>query len=186
MLPDRLAGPRVVLRRWLVEDEPSLTAAITRNIEHLRPWMPWIASEPLPSNERVALIKAWERLWRDGGDVVLGVFLDGYAIGGCGLHRRRGPHGLELGYWIDAAHTNRGIATEVARVLTTAALSHPGVSFVEIHHDKANIASRRVPEHLGFTFIGETPDEVTSPGEVGIDCAWRMDANDWSGPLRSV
>jgi RimJ/RimL family protein N-acetyltransferase len=93
---------------------------------------------------------------------------------------------LELGYWIDAAHTSRGIATEVARVLTTAALALPGVSFVEIHHDKANIASRRVPEHLGFTFVGETADEVTSPGEVGIDCAWRMDAKDWGGPLRSV
>jgi RimJ/RimL family protein N-acetyltransferase len=179
MLPDRLAGPRVALRRWLPSDEPALSAAISRNIEHLRPWMPWIASEPLPTDERVALIEAWERVWLDGGDVVLGVFLDDHAIGGCGMHRRRGPHGLELGYWIDAEHTNRGLATEVARTLTTAALSVPSVTFVEIHHDKANVASRRVPEHLGYTFVGEAPDEVTSPGEIGIDCAWRMDAVSW-------
>jgi len=55
----------------------------------------------------------------------------------------------------------------------------PGVAFVEIHHDKANIASGRVPEKLGYTFVAETQDSVTSPGEVGIDCGWRMEAANW-------
>lgn len=179
-LPGEVVGARVVLRRWVAADAPGLSAAVTRNIEHLRPWMPWIAQEPLEDEERAALLETWERSWLDGGDVVFGVFLDERAIGGCGLHRRRGPHGLEIGYWIDKDHTNQGIATEVARLLTSAALSVPGVTFVEIHHDRANVASGRVPQHLGFSFVAEAPDEVTAPGEVGIDCGWRMEGADWS------
>jgi RimJ/RimL family protein N-acetyltransferase len=177
-LPGEVVGRRVVLRRWVVSDVPEMAAVVERNTEHLRPWMPW-AKETLDEKDRAALIETWERSWLDGGEVVFGVFLDGRAIGGCGLHRRRGPNGLEIGYWIDKDHTNQGMATEVARALTTAALSVPGITFVEIHHDKANVASRRVPEHVGYTFVEETPDEVTSPGEVGIDCGWRMEAADW-------
>jgi RimJ/RimL family protein N-acetyltransferase len=183
-LPGEVVGARVVLRRWTVGDVPALAAAITRNIEHLRPWMPWVAHEPLLDSDRVALFDTWERSYLDGGDVVYGVFLDGLPIGGCGLHKRRGPHGLEIGYWIDKDHTNQGIATEVARALTSAALSVPGITFVEIHHDKANIASSRVPEKLGYSFLGETQDEITSPGEDGIDCGWRMEAANW--PVESA
>ncbi|MEY2403973.1 MAG: ribosomal-protein-serine acetyltransferase [Acidimicrobiaceae bacterium] len=178
-LPDSVKGSRVVLRRWTVADVPAVAAAIARNVEHLRPWMPWVEFEPLPDADRAALFDSWERSYLDGGDVIYGVFLGDQAIGGSGLHKRRGPHGLEIGYWIDKDHTNHGIATEVARVLTSAALSVPGITFVEIHHDKANIASSRVPQKLGYTFVAETQDSVTSPGEVGIDCGWRMDAANW-------
>ena len=178
-LPGEVVGARVVLRRWTTADVPELSAAVTRNIEHLRPWMPWIAHEPVEDKDRAALIEGWERSWLEGGDTVFGVFLDGRPIGGTGLHRRRGPHGLEIGYWIDKDHANQGIATEVARLLTSAAQAVPGVTFVEIHHDKANVASSRVPQKLGYTFVAETHDEVTSPGEVGIDCGWRMEAADW-------
>lgn len=180
-LPGELTGERVLLRRWTADDVSALAALVTRNLEHLRPWMPWINHEPLADADRAALLATWERAWLDGGDATFGVFLDGQPIGGTGLHRRRGPHGLEIGYWIDKDHVGRGLATEVARVLTSAALATPGITFVEIHHDKANIASSRVPQHLGYTFVGETPDQVTSPAEIGIDCAWRMQGRDWHG-----
>lgn len=179
MLPDRLAGRRVVLRRWEAADVPALAAVITRNVEHLRPWMPWIADEPLRDLERRALLERWEQIWRSGGDVVLGVFLGDEAVGSTGLHRRRGPHGLEIGYWIDEMHTRLGLATEVAGVLTDAAFDVPGVVFVEIHHDRRNVASAGVPRKLGYRFMGERPDRVDAPGEEGIDCTWRIDLASW-------
>ncbi|MGH9304680.1 MAG: GNAT family N-acetyltransferase, partial [Acidimicrobiales bacterium] len=129
---------------------------------------------------RLALLDRWEAQWRQGGDVVMAMLIGGEVVGGTGLHRRRGPHRLEIGYWVDADHIGKGLATEAAAVLTTAALGCPGVTSVEIHHDKANIRSRRIPEHLGYGFTGERPDSIDAPGEIGIDCAWQMRAETWS------
>jgi ribosomal-protein-serine acetyltransferase len=179
ILPDLVEGPSLVLRCWRTDDVVALSQAVERNVEHLRPWMPWIADEPLTPGKRLELVETWEKSRLQGGDVIHGVFADGRVVGGCGLHRRRGPHGLEIGYWVDKDHVGRGVGTEVARSLTTAALGVPGVTFVEIHHDKANVASGGIPRRLGYEFIGETASAIRSPSEVGIACCWRMEADDW-------
>jgi ribosomal-protein-serine acetyltransferase len=55
-----------------------------------------------------------------------------------------------------------------------------GIDRVEIHHDRANRASRAVPQRLGFTFAGERPDTVRAPGEEGVDCTWSMSRARWA------
>jgi len=45
------------------------------------------------------------------------------------------------------------------RLLTDAAFQIPGIERVEIHHDKANVASSGVPRKLGFELVEEVPDE---------------------------
>jgi RimJ/RimL family protein N-acetyltransferase len=180
VLPERIeeAGG-LVLRRWLSEDAPELGRAVAASVEHLRPWMPWIAEEPLAIERRRAMIEEWGRAWSDGGDVVLGAFLDGRVAGGCGLHRRIGPRGLEIGYWTHSALLRRGLATRAVAMLTEAALALPGITHVEIHHDKANQASAGVPRKMGFQWLGELADEPEAPGDVGIEWRWRMDRERW-------
>ncbi len=180
-LPERLQGPDgLLLRRWLPADAEILAAAVSESLEHLRPWMPWIAQEPMPPAQRRAWLAERERDWADGGDAHLGVFLDGRPAGGIGLHRRIAPDGLEIGYWIHCAHTRRGLATSAVRLLTEAALSVPGVTHAEIHHDRANIASRGVPRALGYELVAEVPAEVQAPAESGIHCIWRIDRQGWA------
>lgn len=178
-LPDLVEGPDLLLRAWRPSDVDVLADVVTRNLEHLRPWMAWIVEEPLPREVRLTLIEGWARTREEGGDVVLGVFQGGEAVGGTGLHRRRGPRTLEIGYWVGEAHTGRGIATEAARLLTTAALGVPGTTAVEINHDKANVASSRIPARLGYALVDEAPAAVTAPGQAGIDCTWRVHAGGW-------
>jgi ribosomal-protein-serine acetyltransferase len=180
-LPEQIETGTLLLRRWLVSDVPSLGAAVIANIEHLRPWMPWIAEEPLSEEARRKLVLSWEANWQAGKDVFYGIFRDRAIVGGTGLHRRLGEHGLEIGYWVDSRCIGQGIATEASRALTETALSLPGITFVEIHHDQANLASRRIPEKLGYEFVGSHEDEPTAPGEVGINCVWRMTAEQFSG-----
>ncbi|MEP7046711.1 MAG: GNAT family protein [Ilumatobacteraceae bacterium] len=186
-LPENAPAPRLILRRWVAADADELSAAITENLDHLRPWMPWIATEPLGMQDRLALIDQWHAEWDRGGDVVIGMWLDGEVVGSAGLHRRRGPAALEIGYWVHVDHIRRGLATEAAAALTTAAFTVAHIDRVEIHHDKANIASRAVPQRLGYTFAEEVDKPVTSPGEIGIDCRWTMDRQGWitkaAGPL---
>jgi ribosomal-protein-serine acetyltransferase len=180
ILPERLAGPAgLLLRRWSLADAHQLSAAVAESQEHLRPWMAWAAEEPLTIEQRRELIIGFERDWRDGGDAVLGIFLDGRVMGGCGLHRRIARDGLELGYWIHPRFTRRGLATAAARLLTDGAVALSGVTHVEIHHDKANVASAGVPRKLGFSLLAEVPDEIEAPAEIGIECRWRMDRQQW-------
>jgi ribosomal-protein-serine acetyltransferase len=170
----------VELRHWQVQDAPALSRAVLESLDHLRPWMPWAADEPRSAEEREELIRGWERDRREGGDEVLGVFRDGQPVGGCGLHQRIGENGLELGYWIHAGHVRNGVATEVARQLCERAFADPSVDRVEIHHDRANVASGGVPAKLGFTHVSDTPRPPQAPAEEGVERVWRLTRSDYA------
>jgi RimJ/RimL family protein N-acetyltransferase len=169
----------MTLRLWRRHDAAGLGEAVTDSIEHLRPWMPWIAHEPLSVTERQALIDRWRQEWLAGGDVVMGVFVAGAVAGGCGLHRRIGPGGLEIGYWTARRFLRQGIATTAAGLLTDAAFSDPTIARVEIHHDQANQASAGVPQKLGLRLVQERRDEIQAPGESGISCEWQITRQEW-------
>ena len=133
--------------------------------------MPWVTFEPLTIEDRRKLIAEWHREWKAGNDVVLGIFLDGVPIGGCGLHRRIGPDGLEIGYWIHADHTRQGYAAEASAALTDLAFTVDGIDRVEIQHDRDNLASRGVPRTLGFELVGEKPAEAVAPPSRPVSTA---------------
>ena len=48
-LPDHVESPRLTIRRWRPDDVDALSAAIVASVDHLRPWMPWAADEPIGS-----------------------------------------------------------------------------------------------------------------------------------------
>ena len=180
VLPElALRSGGLTLRPWSEDDAATLSVAVADSVEHLRPWMQWIAGEPQTVSQRSEWILQCERDRAGGGQLVLGTFVDGAIAGGCGLHPRVGAGGLEIGYWTHPAFLRRGLATAASRLLTSAAFSLPGISFVEIHHDKANVASGRVPRRLGFELVGESPKPPTAPGEIGIECRWRVARAVW-------
>ena len=184
VLSECIEGDGVSLRRWRVTDAEGQATAIAESAAHLRPWMGFMAGPPLSIQARRAMLRAWEGEWAKGGDAVYAIFVDGAIAGSCGLHRRRGPDTLEIGYWLHPAFVGRGVATAAARLLTDSAFSFPEIARVEIHHDKANVRSSSIPRRLGFTFIGEALDEAAAPAEVGIDCTWRLDRSAWLGLRR--
>jgi len=169
-----------VLRRYRVEDAPAVASAVGESLQHLRPWMPWIAHEPATVKEREELIARWERDWDEGTQYSFGMFQGVRVVGGAGLMRRIAKDGLEIGYWVHPDFTGRGFATVAAGALTTIAMRLADVTHVEIHHDKANVASGRVPFKLGFEMVREEPDEISAPGESGVSWIWRMDRARWS------
>jgi ribosomal-protein-serine acetyltransferase len=178
-LPDLIVDGDLALRRWQVEDAEAQEAAVIANLDHLRPWMPWAAAEPLGLMARRGMLERWQRDWEAGGDAAYAVLLDRALAGSCGLHRRRGPGVLEIGYWIAAERSRRGLGTRVAGLLTEAAFAVPGVDRVEIHHDRANQASAAIPRRLGYRPAGERPDTVDAPSEEGVDCTWAIERREW-------
>ena len=181
-MEERLVGERIVLRRSHVGDAESWGEAITASIEHLRPHMPWIVEEPKSVEDRQALLAEWEQAWEPGRGYNFMIFLIGdehTVIGGCGLYPRGAPSTLEIGYWVHVDYAGKGIATEAARMLTTAAFTLERISSVTLHHDRANVKSGRVPEKLGFRKGRSRHDQLSAPGDEGVDVAWYVKRNQW-------
>jgi RimJ/RimL family protein N-acetyltransferase len=179
-----IAGQGIQLRRARVQDAEALDRALVGSLEHLRPWMPWVADEPVGLEGRRHLLASWERSWDAGGDAVYLILVDGEIAGTCGLHRRIRSGALEMGYWVAASHVRRGVATEAARLATDAAFTAHGVDRVEIHHDKANAVSGRVPARLGYRLVAEAPRTPRTPAESGVECVWRMEREEWLSSAR--
>ncbi len=167
----------LILERWREDDLEPLFAAISDTLEHLRPWMPWAADHQRASVAE--FLKESEEAWQRGDRFEFAI-RDGrrLVLGSAGLIGRIGPGGLELGYWVHAAHTRQGVATRAAAALTAAAFALGSVDHVEIHHDEANVASAGIPSRLGFRCLGTFPTEVTAPAEVGREVRWRLDKDE--------
>lgn len=173
-LPASVPAADLLVRRYEVADAPLLQTAVVESLDHLRPWMSWIRDEPVTLARRAEMIAEWQALW-DRGDMLCGMFAGGEVVGGCGLHRRIGPGGLEIGYWVRVRRTGRGYATEATRQLTAMAFADPDVTHVEIHHDVTNLASGRIPAKLGFTLVGQVERVPAAPAETGTEHVWRLD-----------
>ncbi len=149
----RIETERLVLRCWEPRDAPLLNAAIRESWEHLRGWMPWARGKPPAVDDTIALLRRWRGEFDLDRDYVYGIFdkAETLALGGTGLHVRRGHDVREIGYWVHVDHINRGYATELSAALTRVAFEVDEVRRVEIHCVPGNVRSAAVPRKLGYT-----------------------------------
>jgi RimJ/RimL family protein N-acetyltransferase len=94
------AGP-LTLRRHRPSDTAAILEAVNESLAHLAPWMSW-AQAPATENSIGTFLAGAVADFEDGSNF-------GYAIterdatgaevivGGCGLHPRIGPAGIEIG-----------------------------------------------------------------------------------------
>jgi RimJ/RimL family protein N-acetyltransferase len=169
----RIVTSRLVIRCWHPEDALLLKAAVDANLDHLRPWMPWVKNEPTNLQTKIDLIRRFRAHFDLGRDFTYGVFdlEETHVIGGTGLHTRPVGTAREIGYWIHKDYINQGLATELTAALTKVAFEVDKVDRVEIHCGPANVRSTSVPKKLGFqheatlrrrfvTFDGEPRDTM--------------------------
>ena len=177
--PDRIDLPgRLALARWRRERASSAAEAINASLEHLQPWMAW-ASEPATEESMTTFFAIAEEQWAQRRDFGYSI-VDEHdsVVGGCGLHARIGPNGLEIGYWVHVDWIGKGVATAAARALTDAAFGIEGIERVRIQCEDVNVRSARVPEKLGYTFAGvDVPEDGPCSGRPTQ--VWWMQRSDW-------
>jgi RimJ/RimL family protein N-acetyltransferase len=141
-----------VIRCWEPRDAPLLKDAVDSSLDHLRRWMPWAWDEPQEIEEKVALLRTFRGHFDLGQDFVFGIFAadESEVLGGTGLHTRAGDGGLEIGYWVRADRTRRGIALSVAGVLTRVGIELAGADRIEILVENGNEPSATIPRRLGY------------------------------------
>ena len=180
----RIVTARLVLRCWNPADAPLQAAAILESREHLLPWMPWAAKEPVELSQRMQ----WLRICRGNFDLdqdyIYGVFNleETKVLGGTGLHTRAGEAVREIGYWIHKDHTHQGLATELSAALTRVAFEIDQVERVEIHCDPNNTYSAAVPRKLGYVFEGTLrARSQNSDGSPSDSMIWTMLRAEYNG-----
>lgn len=174
--PERIDAEVLVLRRVRIEDAGWIAGAVGASLDHLRPWMPWAVPEAASPRAQLARVAEADELWEAGADYIYSVLPRGEdtVAGQVGLHRAV-DGGIEIGYWIAASHTRRGLGTAAARALTPVALGLPGVTRVEIHCDEANTASAAIPRKLGYRLDRIDAHDPEAPGERGRRMIWVKD-----------
>ena len=155
---DDLSVSGYELRPLTLEDIPALVAAYDRNREHLAPWDPWRPPEWFTeagqrsriAGELDAAAGGRQAAWLvHHGDAVVGrVALNNIVAGAF--------RSASLGYWVDAGHTGRGVATGAGERVCAEAL-RLGLHRVEAGTMVHNTASQGVLRRLGFTRFGTAP-----------------------------
>ena len=152
----RIETKRLVIRCYEPLDVQVLADSVRENVEHLKPWMPWVHAEPEPIEVKEKRVQRFRGMFELGQDYVYGIFNpEGTRLlGGTGLHTRLSESELEIGYWIHKDFVNQGLVTESTAALIKVAFEIIHVHRLEIHCDPNNFASAAIPRKLGFTHEG--------------------------------
>jgi ribosomal-protein-serine acetyltransferase len=169
-----LTSGQVRLRRWRASDADTVYQVVLQSLDHLVPWMPWASG--YSRDDAVQFTSRSEQDWESGAAYQYAIMVDDAVVGSCGLMRRIGPGGLEIGYWLHPAATGRGLVTAAVAALVGQAFELADIDRVEIVHDEANTASGGVPRRLGFTEVGRRARAhgAAAPGEAGVEVVWRL------------
>jgi RimJ/RimL family protein N-acetyltransferase len=168
----------LVLRPTRMGDAEAITAAIQASLPALREFMPW-AHKPQTALSQLERLRIVETEYFSGRELVLGLFAQDQSFR-CmvGLHPRvpLNPRGLEVGYWAPTPVTGKGWTTLGVKLVLCYAFDRLGCDRLQVLHDEANVASRRVIEKCGFvreaTLRGMTyreAPELHAQGFLGTD-----------------
>jgi ribosomal-protein-serine acetyltransferase len=140
----------VELRLLEEHHAPALFAAVDRERNHLRPWLPWVDATRTV-DDSLAFIKSSLEQFATHYGFAAGIWCGGVLAGTIGMHRidwmnRR----VELGYWLAREFEGRGIMTDACRAVTTHCFQDLGLHRVEIRCAVENVKSAAVPRRLGF------------------------------------
>jgi len=178
--PERIAGHTLSLRRWTDDDLDAQLEAILESMDALTHWMPW--AKGYDRDVCRDFLRLAQGTWEARTTFAFSICTEADRIvGGVGLHPRIGVGGLEIGYWVRTSATRRGYASRAAALVTAAGLGVDGVQHVEIHHDRANEVSGRIPVRLGYRHVATVREERDAPGASGIALHWRMTRDRYIG-----
>jgi ribosomal-protein-serine acetyltransferase len=155
-LPDRLVGPRVIVRPYQPDDGAAVWEAIDESRTHLHPWLPWPAKHQTPEDTE-AFVRRWQANWLLREDLAVGLWArdDGRYLGGSGLHRINWDvPSFEVGYWLRLGAEGFGYMTEAVTLLCGLAFDTLGAQRVFIRCATDNTRSAAIPRRLGFTREG--------------------------------
>jgi RimJ/RimL family protein N-acetyltransferase len=181
-VPAEIRTPRFVLRRWCAEDARALLPVLEANFAHLSPWIPARVATPVPLPMLAARLAGFGNDFATAKEWRYGLFSpdETTVLGEAGIYPRAASGRVayadathvELGYWLRADETGKGLVTEATKLLLDIVATLDRVSHVEIRCDARNAPSAAIPRRLGFR-LATTISEASKP-EIDLQ-VWTLD-----------
>ncbi len=144
----------IELRSIDEKDAAEILEIVTRNYEHLRPFLHWVTSDySLESAQE--FVRQTQKAVAENTGQTFGIFYQEKIVGVISFVKfnwksRR----AEIGYWIDKNYEGKGIVTESCETLVNYAFEELNMNRIEIQCATENTRSRQIPERLNFKLDG--------------------------------
>ena len=178
----RIETDRLIIRCYRMEDAPMVSEAISKSLDHLRPWMPWVKNHPEDPRSTINLLKVFRDKFYTDEDYFFGIFnkTENELIGSTGLHTRIGNAAREIGYWINVDHVRQGYAKEAVSALIKIGFTVENLKRIEIRCDPNNLISQKIPQALGFSNIATlTHNNADEDGKPQDTMVWSLLRKDY-------
>ena len=119
------------------------------------------AMAAFPSRDRETFMAHWAKIMADESLIQKTILFKNRVAGNLMCWKQDGEH--EVGYWLGKEFWGKGIATRALAEFINEMKIHPLVAHVAQH----NVASRRVLEKCGFTFVKE--DKYINPAGEEVE-----------------
>lgn len=150
----------VSLRQLDGSEASVLFSLVNQNRDYLRHWLPWVDSTHSPSDSK-AFITETLRKRREGSEYGYAIIFEGKPVGHMSLMHVTDGKDPEIGYWISADVSGRGIVKSATDTLTDFGLDTLGLKKIVIKAEPDNIASNKVAEKLDYELSGVEASEHT-------------------------
>ena len=130
-------------------------------------------------------IAAWtERnldIWRSGEEYVFTIRAraDSSFVGRVSIRRERVRGVWSIGFWIHPERWRQGWATEASRAVIHFGFESLAAQKIIAAHALWNVASQRVMEKLGLTYVRENPRAFAKNGRWVAEAEYEIDRDFW-------
>lgn len=158
----------------------TLFAAVEREREHLRPWLPWVDATHT-EEDTLGFIRSVLEQYAENRGFAAGIWNGPRLAGTIGVHRidwmnRR----VEIGYWLGREYEGRGIMTDACRAVITYLFRELELHRVEIRCAAGNLRSAAIAKRLGFMLEGTQREAQFVGGRYHDLLVFGMLRQDWT------
>lgn len=154
----------------------SMLALILRNRDHLDRWLRWSGR----IHTQADVLNLIDR-FAAGDGFHAGLWYQSQFAGGIVCHYiNRESNKTEIGYWLGADYTGKGLVTQACRAVITHLFQVEHMHRIEIQCVTDNAPSRAVAERLGFTFEGVKRDSEWITSAYRDHAIYSLLEHEWS------
>jgi len=140
----------IELRSWKVEWAPDLFNLVTKNRDHLLPWLPWVPGVK-KAEDSVKFITASLKEQKEEKGLELSIWYKDKLVGCLGLHDyKKADRRASIGCWIDKDHQGKGIMSKSLKKVVRYCFENLNLNRIGYQAATTNEKSSAVAERLGF------------------------------------